>query len=484
MSAVWTDREAAAATGGRAQGGRWSATGVSIDSRTLAPGDLFIAIRGPNTDGHRYVGEAFTAGAAAAMVAEQWRERSRETPLLLVPDTTKGLEDLARAARRRSRARVIGVTGSVGKTGTKDALARALAAHGPTAATAGNLNNQWGLPLSLARMPADSAFGVFELGMNHPGEIAHLARILRPEVAVITTVETAHIGFFESEEAIADAKAEIFLGMEADGVAVLNRDNRHFARLAAHARRAGLRRIVTFGSHDEAELRLLDWRAEGEGGRVVAQIGTQRLDYALGLPGRHWAMNSLAVLAAVREVGVDIESAARCLGSLRPLKGRGARHCVALSGGTVVVIDESYNANPAAMRAALEVLDGASPEPGGRRIAVLGDMLELGVESARLHAELAEEVARRRIDLVFTAGPEMAHLAAALPTDRLGGHGERSEDILAAVCDTVRPGDIVMVKGSLGSRMAPIVEALIALGQSGDGSAENGRPNPGTRHAV
>ncbi|MBX6320546.1 MAG: UDP-N-acetylmuramoylalanyl-D-glutamyl-2, 6-diaminopimelate--D-alanyl-D-alanine ligase, partial [Rhodospirillaceae bacterium] len=371
---------------------------------------------------------------------------------------------LGRAARARCRGRFLAVTGSVGKTGTKEALRLALEAHGPTHASSGNLNNQWGVPLSLARLPPDARFGVFELGMNHPGEIAPLARQVRPHVAIVTTVEAVHLEFFPSVEAIADAKAEVFEGMDGDGAAVLNRDNPMFEGLAGAARGGGLGRIVGFGRDPRAEARLLDCRLHGSGSDVSAAILGERLDYALPVPGLHHVLNSLAVLAAVALAGGEPAVAAAALARLRPIEGRGARLHVPAAGGTIEVIDESYNASPVAVRAALEVLARSRPGGGGRRIAVLGDMLELGREGPRLHAELAEAVVGAGVDLVLTAGALMRHLSEALPPERRGPHAADSAALLPAVIDTVRPGDVVLVKGSLGSRMKPIVEALAGLG--------------------
>ncbi|MGE4220246.1 MAG: Mur ligase family protein, partial [Alphaproteobacteria bacterium] len=300
MTPLWTHGQAAAATGGTNRV-PWSATGVSIDSRTVGTGDLFVAIVGPNADGHRYVADALARGAAAAVVAQEALPSlglPETAPLLAVADTLVALEDLARAARARSRARIVGITGSVGKTSTKEALGRALARLGPTTVAAGNLNNHWGMPLTLTRLPADAAYGVFELGMNHAGEIAALTDILQPHVAVVTTVAAAHAAHFASEEAIADAKAEIFLGVVEGGAAVINRDNRHFTRLSARAAGAGVRRILGFGEHEAADIRLLDCTLHAACSAVRARIGKTVLDYSFGAPGRQIVLNSLAVLGA------------------------------------------------------------------------------------------------------------------------------------------------------------------------------------------
>ena len=465
MTALWTSTEAATAVNGTTIHD-WTATGVSIDSRTVEPGDLFIAIRGPNTDGHCYAGDALSNGAVAAMVDSDWAGAQTETdlPLLIVEDTMDGLNALARTARTRGAARVAAVTGSVGKTSTKDALAHVLSAQGPTAATRGNLNNQWGLPLSMARMPAESAYGVFELGMNHPGELTPLSRLLSPDVAVITTVESVHLEFFASEEAIADAKAEIFAGLDAGGAAVLNADNRHFERLRKHALEAGVGRVLSFGEHEDVDCRLIDWRIDDGGNRVEADIEGRRVSFRTGAPGRHWAMIGVTVLGTALLLGADVDKAAEALAGIQAPKGRGTQHQVVLPGGrSFTVIDESYNASPASMRAAFAVLGAMQPAPGGRRIAVLGDMLELGADSQELHADLAADLQRRGVDLVFASGPNMARLFEALPRAMRGLHAAESDGLVGPVTGAVRPGDIVTVKGSLGSRMAPVVDALLAL---------------------
>lgn len=463
-SPLWTAAEAAAATGGRPSG-TWSASGVSIDSRSLQPGDLFVALQGPNFDGHDFVAAALRNGAAAAVASRVPEDVPAGAPLLLVADTTDALRALGQAARGRSAARFAAVTGSVGKTGTKEALKLALEAQAPTFASSGNLNNHWGVPLSLARMPRDVAYGVFELGMNHAGEIGPLSRLVRPEVALITTVEAVHLEFFPSVKAIADAKAEIFEGMTPDGVAVLNRDNPQFDRLAAKARDRGISRILAFGRHEEADARLIDCSAHPTHSAVTAEILGRRVVYDLAMPGLHWAVNSLGALAAAAAMGGEIDAAAAAMARLTPLKGRGRRERVVLPGGPIELIDESYNASPVAVRAAIQVLGQAQPGVGGRRIAVLGDMLELGAEAERLHADLAPDLRAARVDLVFTAGRLMAALHEALPASQRASHATDSaglrDDLLAAV----RPGDVVLVKGSLGSRMSPLVEALRALGR-------------------
>lgn len=468
MTALWTAAEAAAATGGSAASA-WRANGVETDSRAVAAGDLFVALKGEQQDGHDFVAGALAQGAVAAMVARRVDGVPAER-LLTVADTLRGLEALGAAARDRARARRIAITGSVGKTGTKEALRLVLSAQAPTHASAASYNNHVGVPLSLARMPRETGYGVFEIGMNHPGEIAPLVRQVAPTVAIVTTVEAAHTEFFPGKGivGVAEEKGEIFAaGGEA---AIVNRDNMFFDLLAAKARACGFARVIGFGSHAEADARLVDLHLAPAHSDVVAQIDGVRVAYRIGTAGRHWAMNSLAVLAAVKAVGADIARAAATLATMTPPKGRGERHAVPVAGGSFELIDDSYNANPTSVRAALAVLAGARPGPGGRRIAVLGDMRELGPDADALHAGLAPDIAAAGVDLVFTCGPHMARLAAALPAARRGGHAAASDGLPALLRGAVRAGDVVLVKGSLGSRMAPVVVALKALAEAPAGS--------------
>jgi len=464
---LWSAEDAADATAGRAIGD-WRADGVSIDSRTVKPGDLFVAIKGPRLDGHQFAAAALAAGAAAAMVQPKRAKLPKDAPCLQVADTTHGLEDLGRAGRDRTAARVIAVTGSVGKTGTKQALCFVLEDQGPTTASEGSLNNQWGVPLSLARLPVDCAYAVIEIGMNHPGEILPLAKMVRPHVAVITAVEAVHSAYFDSVDAIADAKAEIFWGVEAGGAAVLNRDNGQYERLAAMAKEAGVVNIIGFGAHKDAQIRLIDARCEAGGSDVKAAVNGREITYRLNVGGRHWVINSLAVLAAVGAVGGDAGAAAAALAGMRALKGRGRSHTVEMPAGAFTVVDESYNASPASMTAALDVLGMIHPDRGGRRIAVLGDMLELGADSDRHHAALAKALTRNKVALVFACGTYVKALWEALPAATRGALAKDSQELLPKVTAAVRPGDVVVVKGSAGSKTGPIVEALLAMGESGD----------------
>lgn len=477
---LWTAAEAALAVKGDAGGRDWRAGGVAIDSRTLHPGDLFVALKGPRVDGHAFVVDAFRQGAAAAVVERAYVSAAPDGALLRVADTQEALEDLGRAGRARTRARVCAVTGSVGKTGVKEALRHVLSRQGPqgskTAASVGSFNNQWGVPLSLARMPRDSAFGVFEIGMNHPGEITPLARMARPHVAVVTAIASTHMEFFPNLEAIADAKAEIFLGVEPGGAAVLPADSDQYPRLAAAARAAGIARVMAFGLGEAADTvaRARSFALHADGSVIEADVAGRRIEYRLRLPGRHWVANSLAVLAAVHALGADVAGAAAALAEVVAMKGRGERHCVALGGGTFLLIDESYNASPASMAAAIAAAGAVSPEDGGRRIAMLGDMRELGADAAARHAALAPLLAEARFDLVFTAGPTMRVLADALPKAMRGGHAETAEALVPLATAATRAGDVVMVKGSAGSRTNLIVRALLALGENRPALAANG----------
>ena len=472
MTPLWTASEAAAATGGQAAGD-WVATGVSIDSRTVAPGDLFVALTGDARDGHGFVADALAKGAAAAMVSRVPDGVAPGAPLVVVGDTLDGLRGLAAAARARAPVRVVAVTGSVGKTGTKEMLRAMLAAQGRTHAAEKSYNNHWGVPLTLARMPRETEFAVIEIGMNHAGEITPLSRLSRPHVAMITTVEAVHLENFADETGIADAKAEIFAGLEPDGTAVLNRDNRHFARVRASAEAAGAQ-IVAFGSAEGCDARLIDVTAHPMASVVRAEIGGQEVVFRLSAPGRHLVLNALGALAAAEALGADLARAAIGLGGWSAPDGRGARWTVRLPEGEsfLHLIDESYNANPASVGAALEVLAAHAVEDGvgrikrGRRIACLGDMLELGPRELELHAGLAAHSAMRGVDLVLCVGERMRALHDALPADRRGGWFADAAACAERLAKLADGGDVVMAKGSLRIGMGRIVETLKRLGQA------------------
>jgi len=436
-------------------------SGVSIDSRSIGKGEAFFAIQGDARDGHDFVDNALKAGAALGVIARAQRERfAADAPLLIVDDVLEALRDLARAARARSRAKIVAVTGSVGKTSTKEALRLALAADGETHASAASYNNHWGVPLSLARLPQSAKYAVFEIGMNHAGEITPLTKLVRPHVAVVTTIAPVHLEYFGTLKKIAEAKAEIFAGVEPGGAAVVNRDIRQFAQLAAAAKDAGVARTVSFGQHRQADARLERCALQPECSTVEADILGQPVTYKVGAPGRHLVLNSLGVLAAVTLAGADLALAALALNRLKPAAGRGTRIMLALPQGEALLIDESYNANPASMAAAIALLGQAPVGPRGRRIAVLGDMLELGAQGAVLHRGVGEPIAAAGIDLVYCSGPLMRSLWEALPSNRRGGYAETAAALEPLVLEAIRAGDAVMVKGSLGSKMGPIVTAL------------------------
>jgi len=451
---LWTHLETEAATLGKASQA-FSLGGISIDTRTLKEGDLFVALQGDKRDGHEFVRAAFDAKAGAAMVARPLADATG--PLLTVGHTQRGLEDLARAARARSNAKVLAVTGSAGKTTTKEILLLACNALGRTHASAASYNNHWGVPLSLASLPRDAEYGIFEVGMNHFGELRNLVSFVRPHVALITTIAPAHLEFFGTCEAIADAKSEIFEGLLPGGAALIPADNPYAERLKARARQAQVSRIISFGETGDAKL--LSFAAEGDGMRVRCDILGRAVDCYVGAPGAHIAQNVVGALAAVALLDGDVLNAAAALKNFVALKGRGARFDAAGIG----VIDESYNANPASMAAALALL-GAAPMPkeGGRKIAVLGDMLEMGESGAAHHAGLAAPIDANQVDLVFASGAQMKALWDALPPARRGAYAETSAALLPQVLAALKAGDTVLVKGSNGAKMSVIVDALKA----------------------
>ena len=454
MSALWTSTEIAAATGGRANGD-FAVRGVSFDSREVGRGELFVAMPGEATDGHKFVEDAFARGAAGALVS-----RPIERPHILVGDVAVALDALARAARGRGDARIVGVTGSVGKTGTKEAIFAALDRIAPGRAhrSVKSYNNHTGGPLSLARMPRDARFGVFEMGMNHAGELAQLTRLVRPHVALVTAIAPAHSAFFSGEEAIADAKGEIFHGLEPGGTAVIPFDSPHRGRLIEAAAPYAAR-IVTFGRGEGADVRARDEGRSEEGGRfVTASLGGATLSFTVAPPGAHWVSNALAVLAVVEALGEDWLTAGLALGELEELPGRGARRRVAVAGGEALVIDESYNANPTSMAASLALL--GEQEGATRRIAVLGTMRELGEQSDAFHAALAEPILAAGVDYALLVGDGMAPLADALHGRIDAEHGPDAAWAIARIGQIIRSGDAVLVKGSNSIGLARVVTAL------------------------
>ena len=478
MSALWSADSVARATGGVAKGA-FNAGRVEIDSRKIQPGDVFVAIKGERFDGHEFAQQALAKGAVAAIISSPYRgeagrgastvqtisdSHTRPHPnpppigegnFVLVRDTQKALDDLGIFNRARSAAKIVGVTGSVGKTSAKEMLRVALAAHGETYATSGNYNNHIGTPLNLANMSLSAQFGVFEMGMNHAGEISHLTRMVRPNVAVITNIEAVHLEFFGTVDKIAEAKAEIFEGLQAGGVAVLNADQPYFSDQSPR---------ITFGEHANSDCRLLAYKPQATGCSIEADIAGEKINYTLAAIGKHFALSSLAVLAVVKALGLDARKSAAALAAYAEVEGRGR----VVKIGDMLVVNDSYNASPASMRAAFaktaEVWEAAGKK--GRKVAILGDMLELGADAPSLHAGLAQQLAV--FDAVYTSGGLMKHLHDALPQAARAGHAENAAALFKMLA--LRPGDVVLIKGSHGSKIYELADALLA--------------KEGTKHAV
>lgn len=453
MTDLWTSAEIAEATGGTASQ-PFSVTGVAFDSREVGPGDLFIALSGETTDGHRFLDQAFVSGAAGAIVS-----RPVDHPHVLVADTTAALGDLGAASRARTSARIIGVTGSVGKTGTKEALFEALDRCAPGFAhrSVKSYNNHVGVPLSLARMPRDARFGVLEMGMNHAGELSLLTRLVRPHAAIVTAIAPAHKAFFDSLEAIADAKAEIFEGLEPGGTAIIPYDSPYCGRLIAAAERHGAN-ILTFGSGEGADVRAVDSVIAANGGTLVTvKLPGAEVCITIAQPGDHWVSNGLAVLAAVHAVGGDLAVAGLALAELPGLPGRGARNIVPVADGEALVIDESYNANPLSMAATLKQL---GREKSTRRLAVLGAMKELGEESDSFHAALAEPIQSANVDFAILVGSEMGPLAEQLEGGLALAHVADADAAAKRLQSEMRAGDAVLVKGSNSVGLSRVVAAV------------------------
>ena len=477
MSSLWTSAEIAGATGGTARGA-FEATGVAFDSREIGPGDLFVALKGEATDGHLFLEQAFASGASGAIVSSETGH-----PHVKVADTVKALDALGAASRARSGAKVIGVTGSVGKTSTKEALFAALDRGSPGRChrSVKSYNNHTGVPLSLARMPRETRFGVFEMGMNHAGELSALTRLVRPHIALVTAIAPAHREFFASEEEIADAKGEIFQGLEPNGTAIIPFDSPHRDRLIAAARPYAAR-ILTFGQGEGADVRATYVIRAAKGGTMMtANLPSAQLSLTISQPGEHWVSNALAVLSVVDAAGGDLAAAALALADLGGIKGRGERHIIQVPGGDALLIDESYNANPASMAATLSML--GEEKVAGRRIAVLGAMRELGQDSADFHIKLAEPVAAAKVDFAILVGAEMEALAKALGGQIKLAHVADAASAIAIAREAIGPGDAVLVKGSNSIGLATLVEAL-SEGSSGrngpDGQAQSAVEGLGT----
>ncbi len=480
MTALWTSTEAAAATGGQAQGD-WAVTGVSIDTRSLQPGDLFVALQAAR-DGHDFVAQALARGAGAALVSRIPEGVAPDAPLLLVPDVLEALGALGRAARARTGARVVAITGSVGKTSTKEMLRAMLAGQGPVHVAEASYNNHWGVPLTLARMPADTAIAVLEIGMNHPGEIAPLARMARPHVALITTVAPAHLAAFGSIEGIAAEKAAICDGLEPGGTAILPAGLEVTQVLTAAAEAAGAR-IVTFGEV-RSDWHLTETRVVHDVTVATAATPIGGMLFKVASPGRHFACNALGALAAAVALGVDPAIAATDLGRWQPPQGRGQRERIALDAVDEALyfelIDDAFNANPASVAASLDLFIAATPRHGigriekGRRIAILGDMLELGPQELAMHRAIADHPAMAAIDLVHCVGPRSRVLWEALPLARRGEWHPEASALVDRAAQLVDAGDVVLVKGSKSIKVSMVVDALRRLGQGQRGHDAEG----------
>lgn len=461
MLTLWNEMTAAEATGGETQG-MWFASRVEIDSRRVQLGDLFVAIKGDRVDGHHYVADALSRGAVAAVVSSIPEGVPSTASLLMVDNTMEALVKLARFSRARSQAKIVGITGSVGKTSSKEMIRMALAKHGKTFATTGNFNNHIGTPLNLANLPPDAAYGVFEMGMNHAGEIDYLTKMVRPNVAVITNVEAVHLEFFKDVGGIADAKAEIFAGVEKGGAAILNADNEWAEKLRDKARAAGIDTLFTFGSVPAADIRLVTYQPVDSGLKMEAVVGDKTYQMSVNATGKHWAMTALSALAVGKALGLPIEKTIRGMADFSEGEGRGKMQVLPVAGGEILLVDDSYNASPASMASSMARVAElhALKQLNGRKIAVLGDMLELGKEAPRLHAELEAPLLQYGFDAVFMAGALMRHLMEALPKSISKQHMMEAHALVPLIQKMLAPGDIVLVKGSHGSHMHEVAAKL------------------------
>lgn len=460
-SFLWTSSEAESATNCKSSAA-WHAQGVSIDSRSLKEGDIYIALRGANHDGHDFIKDAIAKGASCLLM-DTLPKDDISVPFLLVEDTLQALRQLGIYARNRTKAKIIGITGSVGKTSTKEALYIAFSSVARAIANQGGLNNHWGLPLSLARIPEDIDYAILEMGMNHVGEIHDLSLMAKPHLTIITTVAEVHQEFFDSIDEIAKAKCEIFDGIVAPGVIVLNRDCSTFSLQLQKAREIQNAKIVTFGSHVESDVRLMKLTMSHNQCDVQAQIFGKSIAYHLNTNARHLAFNSLSVLSSIASFGLDVEKAASALKSFAPLSGRGKQELIHFKKGSFLLIDESYNASPIAVKAALNVLGSSQIGENGRRIFVFGDMRELGENAQKFHADLAGSVCAENIDLVYACGDLSKALFEAIPAQKRGLHKESSEKLAVHLPRIVQSGDVIMVKGSLSMKMKLIVDSLKGL---------------------
>lgn len=461
---LWNAAEAATATGGTLTGSTtWKATGIAMDSRLVRQGDIFIAMKG-EMDGHDFINQALDRGAVAVIADHKPDLVADDAPLLIVKNTFDALYELGQVARYRATLRQsIAITGSVGKTGTRAFFDAAFGVDHRTHASIRSYNNHVGVPYSLATMKASTDIGIFEVGMNHADEITPLSKQIAPSMAVVTWIAPVHIeNFDDGIDGIIRAKSEIFDGMNADGVALLPRDNDYYADLLANAKTAGLHKIHSFGEHNDADACLVDCLLAANGTRVTAIIQGEDVSYTLQIAGKHIAVNSLAALLAVKIDGGDIQKAAKALEKIEPIEGRGKREAIPSGeeSNPITLIDESYNASPVAMNAAFRVLAMVDPGRGGRRIAVLGDMLELGQNARKNHEDLAMPLQAAGVDLLYCSGKHMKALYDKMPPANRGAHRDTSAELAEIVPDALIPGDVVLVKGSLGSKMKAVVEAM------------------------
>lgn len=456
---IWDAKSAQLATGGKLIGpDDWNVSSISIDSRTTRKGDLFIALRGNKADGHDYIREAFLKGAAAVMVERLPDNFPKISPVLMVDDCIKALEDLAQYRRAESKAKIIAVTGSVGKTSTKEMLNIVFSSFGMTHATLGNNNNEIGVPLSLAKMPLDTEFGIFEIGMNHPGEIAPLAKMVQPHVAIITNIAENHIEFFHNQEGIAVEKASIFEGLQEKGTAIINQDSEFFKLMRKTAKENGAKEVTSFGEEFESDIRLVSHDSSASGGVVHAKVGFDEISYHISARGKHMAINSLAVLAAVEASGNNAKQAAEALSSFSAQKGRGQILNIERKGGKVLIIDESYNASPVSVKAALSNLGDLQVE--GRKIAVIGDMLELGEKSEAMHRALVNDIIHDGIDLVYTVGEMSEKIFLGLPQEIQGFAAKTVDELTPIIDKEIQPKDALLVKASNGIGLAKLIEEI------------------------
>lgn len=460
---LWTINEILAATGGSVRGEPGDVSGISIDSRTVEPGDLFIAIKGDQFDGHAFVDAALESGATAALVSADQADGLTvpKGGLIIVRDSYDGLYDLARAARTRATGEVLAITGSVGKTSTKETFRLMLSSFGKTHAPVKSFNNHWGVPLTLCRMPRDTEFGVFEIGMNNAGEITPLSKLVQPRIAIITTVAPVHLENLGSLDAIAAAKAEIFDGLLPGGTAVIHGDIEHTPFLKERALEAGAGRVMTFGHGAGNDAELMQVALHPDCSTVEAKIDGQTIAYKVGAPGEHLVVNSLGVLAVCSALELDLAKAGLSLANMEQPDGRGRKHVIDTPGDPITLLDESYNANPASVKAALKVLSRLPTGQRGRRIAVLGDMLELGDGAAGMHGALVYDLTALGVDKVYACGPLMKSLWRVLPMEKRGAYAETSQGLQKPLVADLAPGDAVMIKGSLSSKMGPLVELIL-----------------------